>query len=101
MKNFPARKFIINCSFSNALYVTPDSQRLDLASRYQLWQLDNVLGPGQLHNHYDQLYIPRIVYTTGYLDIHELAVDSQGRIIFVSTLLNCLATVSHKHSCTP
>lgn len=83
------------------LYATPDSERLYLASRYQLWQLDNVLSPGQLHHHYDKLYIPRIGYTTGDLDTHDLAVDSQGRIIFVSTLLNCLATVSHKHSCIP
>lgn len=83
------------------LYATPDSQRLYLATRYQLWQLDNVLRPGQLHNDYDHLYIPRIGYTTGDLDIHDLAVDSQGRLIFVSTLLNCLATLSPKHSCTP
>ncbi|VEP18489.1 TPR domain protein component of TonB system (fragment) [Hyella patelloides LEGE 07179] len=83
------------------LYVTPDSQRLYLASRYQLWQLNNVLSPGQLHNHYDKLYVPRIGYTTGDLDLHDLAVDSQGRIIFVSTVLNCLATVSHQHSCLP
>lgn len=83
------------------LYATPNSERLYLACRYQLWQLDNVLSPGQLHNYYDQLYIPRIGYTTGDLDIHDLAIDSQGRIIFVSTLLNCLATVSDKHSCTP
>lgn len=82
-------------------YAAKDSERLYLSSRYQLWQLDNVLNPGQLYNNYDKLYIPRIGYTTGDIDIHDIAVDSQWQIIFVSTLFNCLATVSDKHSCTP
>lgn len=81
------------------LYATTD--RLYLSSKYQLWQLDNVLAPGQLHNGYDKLYIPRIAHTTGDLDVHDIAVDSNGRVIFVSTLLNCLATLSDRHSCTP
>ncbi|MEH1941448.1 MAG: TIGR03032 family protein [Nostoc sp.] len=82
------------------LYATPE--RIYLSSRSQLWQLDNVLTPGQLHDGYDKLYIPRIAYTTGDLDIHDLAVEADnGRIIFISTILNCLATVSDRHSCIP
>ncbi|MEO1374142.1 MAG: TIGR03032 family protein [Cyanobacteria bacterium J06635_10] len=81
------------------LYATPD--RLYLSSRYQLWQLDNITTPGELYNGYDKLYVPRIGYTTGDLDIHDIAVDNSGQVIFVSTLLNCLATVSQKNSCTP
>lgn len=81
------------------LYATQD--RLYLSTKYQLWQLDNVLAPGQEHNGYDKVYVPRIGYTTGNLDIHDIAVESTGRVIFVSSLLNCLATVSQRHSCTP
>ncbi|MBD1940358.1 TIGR03032 family protein [Microcoleus sp. FACHB-68] len=81
------------------LYATPE--RLYLSTKYQLWQLDNVLLPAQLYEGHDKLYIPRIAYTTGDLDIHDIAVDNAGRIIFVSTLLNCLATVSERNSCTP
>lgn len=81
------------------LYATPE--RLYLSSRYQLWQLDNILTPGQGYKGYDKLYVPRIGYTTGDLDIHDIAVDSSGRVVFVSGLLNCLATVSHHNSCTP
>jgi len=36
--------------------------------KYQLWQLDNVLAAGQLHQGYDRLYIPRIAHTTGDID---------------------------------
>ena len=82
------------------LYATPE--RIYLSSRYQLWQLDNVLTPGQLYDGYDKLYIPRIAYTTGDLDIHDLAVEpGNNRIVFISSLLNCLATVSDRHSCIP
>lgn len=90
------------------LYVVPE--RLYLGTKYQLWQIDNVLAPGQLYNSYDKLYIPRIAYTTADLDIHDIIIESSSpdqftfspnRIIFASPLLNCLATVSHRNSCTP
>ncbi|MDZ8223858.1 TIGR03032 family protein [Nostoc sp. ChiVER01] len=82
------------------LYATPE--RIYLSSKSQLWQLDNVLTPGQLYYGYDKLYIPRIAYTTGDLDIHDLVVEADTeRIIFISTILNCLATVSDRHSCIP
>ena len=84
---------------ARGLYATPE--RLYLSSKYQIWQFDNVLEEGQLHNGYDKLYIPRIGYTTGDLDVHDVVVDRTGKLIFVSTLLNCLATVSDRHSCTP
>jgi uncharacterized protein (TIGR03032 family) len=81
------------------LYATTD--RLYLSSKYQIWKFDNALEPEQSYNGYDKLYIPRVGYTTGDLDIHDLVVDRTGRLLFISTLLNCLATVSDRHSCTP
>ena len=39
------------------LYCTPE--RLYLSSKYQLWQLDNVLAAGQLHQGYDRAYTYR------------------------------------------
>ena len=83
------------------LYTTPS--RLYLASRYQLWQLDNVLGAGELYNnYYDKVYVPRIAYTTGDLDVHDLALSTDSnQPVFISTLLNCLATTSDSYSCTP
>jgi uncharacterized protein (TIGR03032 family) len=87
--------------FERAMGLYATSERLYLSSKYQLWQLENVLESGQQYNGHDRLYVPRIAYTTGDLDIHDLVIDQTGRIIFVSTLLNCLATVSERHSCTP
>ncbi len=56
------------------LFCTPE--RLYLSSKYQLWQLDNVLAAGGLHQGCDRLYIPRIAYTTGDIDIHD---DAEAR----------------------
>ncbi len=77
------------------------SDRLYMSSKYQVWQLENALQPGQEHKGYDKLYVPRVGWTTGDLDVHDMGVDSSGRIVFISTLLNCLATVSPYNSCTP
>jgi len=81
------------------LFCTPE--RLYLSSKYQLWQLDNVLESGKLYQGYDKLYIPRIGYTTGDIDIHDIAVDNNNQIIFISTLFNCIATLNDRHSCKP
>jgi protein O-GlcNAc transferase len=82
------------------LFATPE--RLYLSSKYQLWQLDNGLDFGQLYNGFDRLYIPRIGYTTGDIAIHDLAIEEgSNRVVFISSLLNCLATLSDRHSCRP
>ena len=81
------------------LYCTRD--RIYLSSKYQLWQLDNVLAEGGQHQGYDRLYIPRSGYATGDIDIHDIVVDKNNQIIFISTLFNCSATVSDRHSCKP
>jgi len=87
--------------FDRAMGLYCTSERLYLSSKYQLWQLDNVLESGNLYQGYDKLYIPRIGYTTGDIDIHDIAVDKNNQIIFISTLFNCIGTVSDRHSCKP
>lgn len=87
--------------FDRAMGLFCTSERLYLSSKYQLWQLDNVLAAGGQHQGYDRLYIPRIAHTTGDIDIHDIAVDKNNEIIFISTLFNCIATLSARHSCKP
>ncbi len=78
-----------------------DGQTLWLSSLYQLWRFENVLAAGQTHEGHDRLYVPRVGYTTGDLDIHDIAVDVSGRVVFVNTRFGCLATVSERDSFTP
>ncbi|MCP4211881.1 MAG: TIGR03032 family protein [Halieaceae bacterium] len=77
------------------------SDRLYVGCRYQVWQLDNTLPPGETHDGYDALYVPRRSFTTGDIDIHDVRQDKDGRLIFVNTLYSCLATLSERYSFAP
>ena len=88
-------------SFGRAMGLYVQENRLYLGTKYQIWQFENALELGQLHNGYDKLYIPKVGYTTGDLDVHDIVIDGNGQLVFVSTMLNCLATLSSSHSCKP
>jgi uncharacterized protein (TIGR03032 family) len=88
-------------TFERCMGLWTSSDRLYMSSLYQLWRFENALEPGQLQNGYDRLYVPQVGYTTGDLDIHDIAVDNNGRVIFVNTLFSCLATVSESYSFIP
>lgn len=81
------------------LYATP--QTLWMSSLYQLWRFENVLPAGRQFNGYDRNYVPQLGYTTGDLDIHDIAVDGEGEVVFVNTLFSCLATLSVTYSFEP
>ena len=91
-------------TFSRCMGLTADEagRTLWMSSLYQLWRFENALLPGQVPSTgHDRLYVPQVGYTTGDLDIHDLAIDRQGRPIFVNTLFSCLATTSETHSFAP
>ncbi|MEC4807240.1 MAG: TIGR03032 family protein [Jaaginema sp. PMC 1079.18] len=87
--------------FERAMGLAATDNRLFLGTRYQLWQFENIVPPQMWHNDYDRVYVPRLAYTTGELDIHDIAVDDSDRVVFVNTLYSCLATVSDRYSFTP
>jgi uncharacterized protein (TIGR03032 family) len=78
-----------------------DGQTLWMSSLYQLWRFENALEPGQSADGYDRLYVPQIGYTTGDIDVHDVAVESDGRVVFINTLFGCLSTMSETHSFRP
>jgi uncharacterized protein (TIGR03032 family) len=90
-----------NRSFPRCMGLWADGQALWMSSLYQLWRFENALPPGETHEGYDRQYVPRVAYSTGDLDIHDIAVDGDGRVVFVNTLYSCLATVSDRHSFVP
>ena len=95
------RLSIFERTFNRAMGLCGDAHRLTMSSLYQLWRFENVLEPDRSHAGYDRLYVPQVGYTTGDLDVHDIAVDADGRIVFVNTLFSCLAGVSETHSFTP
>ncbi len=88
--------------FPKAMGIAVEGHTLVLATLFQIQRFENVLEKGQAINHtQDACYIPRITYTTGVLDAHDIGLLSDGRAIFVNTAYNCLATPSERHSFTP
>jgi len=78
-----------------------DGQTLWMSSLYQLWRFENALSPGQTADGYDRMYVPQVGYTTGDIDVHDVAVQSDGRVVFVNTLFGCVSTISDTHSFQP
>ena len=100
------------------LWASADGRTLWMSSKYQLWRLqqapayavphrgvttegDSDPVPAWNERGYDVVYVPRVGFTTGDIDVHDVAVDSEGRVIFVCTLFGCLATVSDIASFQP
>ncbi|MEM7224436.1 MAG: TIGR03032 family protein [Pseudomonadota bacterium] len=95
------RLSIFERTFNRAMGLWASDQTFYLATLYQLWRFDNVLDPGQAHEGYDRLYVPQLAWTTGDIDVHDIAVEPGGRVIFANTLFGCLATVSDSRSFVP
>ena len=95
------RLSVFERTFNRCLGLWGNGQTLWMTSLYQLWRFENALEPGQVANGFDRVYVPQVGYVTGDLDIHDVAVDGEGRAIFVNTLFGCLATTSDRHSFTP
>lgn len=95
------RLSIFNRTFARCMGLSVNRDTMWLSSLYQLWRFENALEPGQVFQGYDRLYVPQLAYTTGDLDIHDVALDTAGQPVFVNTLFSCLATVSDKYSFKP
>lgn len=72
-----------------------------VSSLYQIWRFENVVPEGQAHDGYDRIFVPKVGYVTGDCDVHDMGVDSDGKLVFVNTLFGCLATTSDTHSFRP
>jgi uncharacterized protein (TIGR03032 family) len=92
---------VYNRSFPRCMGLAVDAGGLWLSSLYQLWRFENFLDPGQRYQGYDRIYVPQLAYTTGDIDVHDIALDAADRPVFVNTLFSCLATMSAIHSFEP
>ncbi|MCP4785258.1 MAG: TIGR03032 family protein [Fuerstiella sp.] len=105
------------------MWASPDASTIWLSSRFQIWKLQRApaaivpyrapdspepdpSNPSQAvpqwsGRGYDFAYIPRVGYTTGHLDVHDVAIDADGRLLFVNTMFGCLATLSDNANFQP
>lgn len=89
-------------NFQRAMGVCWRPGRLYLGSLFQVWRLENMLRPGELANQtYDAVLVPRNSQVTGDIDVHEVGVDKDGRVVFVNTKYSCLCAFDLTHSFRP
>lgn len=85
--------------FERAMGVVGNGQRIYLGSLYQLWRFENILRPNEvIHGVHDKCYVPRNAQTIGDVDIHEIGIRHDHRVVFVNTKYSCLAELSQTHS---
>ncbi len=83
------------------LAVSDDARSLLLATHFQIYRFDNLLPAGKSHNGFDAVYVPRMSWITGDLDVHDIIFDADRRPVFVNTVFNCLAQASDGYSFKP
>jgi uncharacterized protein (TIGR03032 family) len=85
--------------FERAMGIVGNAQRIYLGGLYQLWRFENVLRANEvMHGQFDKCYVPRNAQTIGDLDIHEIGIRRNGKVVFVNTKYSCLAELSQTHS---
>lgn len=75
--------------------------RLAIASMNQVNTFVDAAEGTAMKDGYDAVYVPQVAHFTGDLDVHDIAFDGAGRIVFANTLFSCLAAVSETHSFRP
>jgi uncharacterized protein (TIGR03032 family) len=88
-------------TFNRCMGLCPTDNGFYMSSLYQTYRFENVFRQGEIQDGYDRLYVPQYANITGDIDIHDMAVDARGELVFVNTLFGCLATLSDTHSFRP
>jgi len=88
-------------TIDHCMGIASAGRSLYVASKWQIWRFENALGAGERAEGFDAVYVPKASHVTGDVDCHEMAVDGDGRLVFVNTLFNCLAYLSRDYSFHP
>lgn len=70
-------------TFNRAMGLCGDGQTLWLSTAFQIWRFENALPAGADDGEFDRLFVPRRCHVTGDIDVHDVAVDANGRLVFV------------------
>lgn len=79
--------------------------KMALACKDKIITFSNSTGLAQHYpkspNKYDALYMPRLTYHTGPLDIHDLYYGKEGKLYAVNTLFSCIISLDEQFNFTP
>ena len=92
-------------SFKKPMGIALDGQHMAIATEEEVITLVNAPGlaptyPVKQHT-YDAMFMPRITYHTGAIDIHDLAWSGDGSLYAVNTSFSCLIKIDGNYSFTP
>ena len=92
-------------SFKKPMGIALDGQHMAIATEEEVITLVNAPGlaptyPVKQHT-YDAMFMPRITYHTGAIDIHDLAWSADGSLYAVNTSFSCLIKIDGNYSFTP
>lgn len=90
-------------AFDRAMGMCCHEDAFWLVTQRMVWRFERekkAPSPANPSSH-DYLYVPRVGYTTGQVDGHEITVTDEHGPVFVNTLFNCLATVDEKFNFRP
>lgn len=78
------------------LFVEPGARAVWLATRMHVHRLADALrtDADRRRAGADRLFVPRVSWTTGELDVHDLLCEADGRVVFAATRMNVLGTLS-------
>jgi uncharacterized protein (TIGR03032 family) len=90
--------------FDKPMGMVADLNRLYLGTRNGILLFRNMPALGRRtepKDRCDAVYVPRQKHFTGDIDIHEMALDSRGKLWAVNTRFSCLCTFDVDHSFSP
>jgi uncharacterized protein (TIGR03032 family) len=88
-------------TFERAMGLWSDGKTLLMSNLHHLHRFNNTLGAGQGADGYDRLYVTGISPINGAIDVHDLALSSDGKPVFINSLFSSLATISDTHNFKP
>jgi uncharacterized protein (TIGR03032 family) len=94
------RLSIFERTLSRCMGMVAAGDSLYISTLYQIWRFENA-ATDKTSDGFDKVYVPQLSFVTGDLDVHDIALDRTGRLVFVNTLFGCLATVSERDSFRP
>lgn len=88
--------------FSQAMGIAATSQWLYVGAKTNIWRMDNFLRDDELDSDlFDRVFVPRVSYVTGDINIREIAVEASGRLVFANAIFSCLVTLSKTRAFKP
>lgn len=95
------RLSVFERTLERAMGMAFDGTRLSVVSVIQITDFVNAARGTPTADGYDAVFVPQSASYTSDLDIHDVAMDADGRLVFANTLFSCVATTSATHSFRP